>query len=103
MRHSPDIQIGIDVAVVHEVADRISAAAELIDDAVSNHLAKLVFGGASAGRAHAARGDALRSGLDRLAAELAQWARSTVEIAVVLRVAADRYVAAELAAASRIA
>ncbi len=93
----------IDVAAVHAVANRIDAATELIDDAVANHLARLAFGGALAGRAHTARGDALRGGLDRLAAELSQWSRAAVEIAVALRAGADRYAEADLYAAARIA
>jgi Excreted virulence factor EspC, type VII ESX diderm len=94
---------GVDVAVVHAVADRLGAAAEIIDDALSDHLARLAFGGASAGRSHSARGDALRAGLDRLAAELSQWSRAAVEIAVALRAGADRYADTELYAAARIA
>jgi hypothetical protein len=93
----------IDVAAVRAVADRIDAATELIDDAVANHLARLTFGGALAGRAHTARGDALRGGLDRLAAELSQWSRAAVEIAVALRAGADRYAEADVYAAARIA
>ena len=94
---------GVDVAAVHAVADRLGAAAEIIDGAVSDHLARLAFGGASAGRSHTARGEALRAGLNRLAAELSQWSRATVEIAVALRAGADRYTDTELYAAARIA
>jgi hypothetical protein len=94
---------GVDVAAVRAVADRFGAAAELINGAVSNHLARLSFGGATAGRAHVARGDALRTGLERLAAEFSQWSRAADEIAVALRVGADRYADAELYAAARIA
>jgi uncharacterized protein YukE len=93
----------IDVAAIHAVADRIDAAAELIDDAVANHLARLAFGGALAGRAHTARGEALRGRLDRLAAELSQWSRAAVEIAAALRAGADRYAEADEYAAARIA
>ena len=98
-----DTGSSIDVVGVHAVADRIGAAADLIDDAVANHLARLTFGGSSAGRAHTARGEALRAGLDRLAAELSQWSRAAVEIAVALRAGADRYADADLYAAARIA
>jgi hypothetical protein len=94
---------GVDVAAVRAVADRFSAAADLIDDAVDNHLARLTFGGACAGRAHVARGDALRAGLQRLAAELSHWSRAAGEIAIALRGGADRYADAELYAAARIA
>ncbi len=94
---------GIDVAAVYAVADRFCAAAELIDDAVGNHLARLAFGGACAGRGYAPRGDALRRGLDRLAGELSQWSRAAVEIAVALRAGANRYGDADRDAAARIA
>lgn len=94
---------GIDCAAVHAVADRFGAAAELIDGAVCDHLARLAFGGSSAGRAYTARGDALRAGLERLATELSQWSRAAGEIAVVLRANANRYADADVYAAARIA
>jgi hypothetical protein len=92
-----------DSRAVNGVADQLGAAAEIIDGAVGNHLAQLAFGGASAGRAHAARGDALRVELERLATELSRWSRASVEIAVALRSGADRYDEADLYAAARIA
>jgi hypothetical protein len=88
---------------VYRVADQLGAAAELIDGAVGDHLARLTFSGASAGRAHTARGNALRVELERLATQLSQWSRASVEIAVALRAGADRYADAELYAAARIA
>jgi hypothetical protein len=94
---------GIDTAAVYAIADRFGAAAELIDGAVYDHMASLAFGGSSAGRAHTARGDALRGALDRLAGELSQWSRAAVEIAVALRASANRYADADLYAAARIA
>ena len=93
----------IDVPATYRVADQFAIAAELIDRAVSDHLARLAFSGASAGRAHTARGDALRVELERLAAELSQWSRASAEIAAALRASADRYADAELYAAARIA
>lgn len=94
---------GIDVAAVRAVADQFEAAAELLDRAAGDHLARLTFGGHSAGRAYAARGDALRVVLQHLAAELAQWSRAAGEIAAALRAGAGRYADAELYAAARIA
>ena len=88
---------------MHRIADQFGAAAELIDRACSDHLARLAFSGASAGRAHTARGDALRVELERLAAGLSQWSRASVEIAAALRASANRYADAELYAAARIA
>jgi hypothetical protein len=93
----------IDTSAVHAVADRFGAAAELIDGSVCDHMARLAFGGPSAGRAHTARGDALRGALDRLTGELSQWSRAAVEIAVALRVSANRYADADVYAAARIA
>ena len=93
---------GVDVAAVRAVANRFDATAEIIDGAARNHLASLTFGGATAGRAHIARGDALSTALERLAAEVWQWSRATSEIAVALRASADRYADAELRAAARI-
>lgn len=94
---------GVDVAAVYAVADQLGVAAEMIDDAVANHLTWLAFNGARAGQAHAACGDALRSALERLAAELSRWSRATAEIGAALRAGADRYADADLYAAARIA
>jgi Excreted virulence factor EspC, type VII ESX diderm len=94
---------GIDPAAVHAIADRFAAAAELIDDAVYDHMACLTFGGSSAGRAHVARGDALRGALDRLTAEMSQWSRAAGEIVVALRASVNRYADADVYAAERIA
>jgi Excreted virulence factor EspC, type VII ESX diderm len=98
-----DSRTGVDVAAVHRVAAQLRGAAELIDAAVSDHLAGLTFSGATAGRAHTARGDALRAQLDQLVAELSQWSRASVAITIALRSAAERYADAELYAAARIA
>jgi hypothetical protein len=103
VRHATFARTGVDVAAVRRVADQLGAAAELIDRAVGDHLARLAFSGATAGRAHTARGDALRVELERLAAQLSQWSRASVEIAFALRAGADRYADAELYAAARIA
>lgn len=94
---------GIDVAAVFSVADQVHAAAELIDDAVTDHLARLTFAGANAGRDYTARGDALRAALDRQMAELSRWSRAAVEIAVALRASAGRVADADRYAAARIA
>ncbi|BBZ73658.1 hypothetical protein MPRS_47510 [Mycobacterium paraseoulense] len=93
----------IDVAATHQIADQFRAAADLLDRALSDQLGRLAFGGAAAGRAHTARGDALRVELDRLTAEVAQWSRASTEIATALRASADRYADAEMYAAERIA
>jgi hypothetical protein len=97
------VATGVDVAAVYAVADQLSHAAEMIDDAVANHLTWLAFTGALAGRAHTARGDALCSAMERLAAELSRWSLATAEIGAALRAGADRYADADVYAAARIA
>jgi hypothetical protein len=92
-----------DSSTVLRVADQLGAAAELLDRAVADHLARLAFGGACAGRAHATSGDALRVQLERLTADVTQWSRAAAEMAAALRAGADRYADAELYAAARIA
>ncbi|WP_243632960.1 hypothetical protein [Mycobacterium uberis] len=57
-----DTSIGI--VTVHAVVDRLSAAAEHIDDTIADHLTKLAFRDASVGRVLLAHGEALRAGLD---------------------------------------
>ena len=102
-RHTAFGSTGVDVAAVHRVADQLSASADLINAAVGDHLAGLAFSGSCAGRAYTARGDALRGELERLATQLSQWSRASVEIAEALRGGADRYAEADLYAAARIA
>lgn len=92
----------IDIAAVRAVANRFDAGAEALNGAVRTRLAGLAFGGATAGQAHLARGDALRATLGRLTGELAAWGRAATEIATALRVGADRYAEADLRGASRI-
>lgn len=103
MRFERFAPTGVDVAAVHRVADQLSAAAELVNGAAGDHLARLAFSGASAGRAYTARGDALRGELERLATQLTQWSRASAEISEALRAGVDRYADADLYAAARIA
>ena len=51
---------------------------------------------------HAARGDALRTAVDRVVDGLREWSRATAEIASALRVSADRYADADARAARRV-
>ncbi|MGH3969123.1 MAG: type VII secretion target [Mycobacterium sp.] len=92
----------VDVAALRAVANRFDASAEAIGDAARTQLARLAFGGATAGQAHLARGDALRAALGRLTGELSQWAQAATEIATALRVGAERYAEADLRGAARI-
>jgi hypothetical protein len=92
----------VDVAALRTVANRFDDAAQLIDGAVRSHFGSLAFDGATAGRAYVGHGDALRLALNRLAGDLAQWARATSEIAAALRASADHYIEADLSAAARV-
>ncbi len=92
----------VDAAGVRTVASRFDDTAQLIDDAVRTHLARLAFDGAAAGRAYTGHGDALRVALNRLAGGLSQWTRASVEIATALRASAERYAEADLSAAGRV-
>jgi hypothetical protein len=97
----PDVA-RVDVAALHAVARQYEAAADIVDAAVRTHLTGLVFGGATAGRAHVARGDALRTAVDHVVDQLRQWSRAAAEIAAALRASADRYAEADAHAASRV-
>ncbi len=92
----------LDIVVMRMIANRFDASAQLIEAAAQINLSRLTFSGATAGRAHIGRGDALRASLDQLTAEVSQWARASSEIAVALRAAADRYADAELRNVTRI-
>jgi uncharacterized protein YukE len=92
----------VEVGALRSAANQFDATAQLIDAAARTDLSQLSFNGATAGRAHLGRGDALHASLDRLGADLAQWSRATAEIAAALRAAADRYADAELRSAARI-
>jgi hypothetical protein len=92
----------VEVGALRSAANQFDATAQLIDAAARTDLSQLSFNGATAGRAHLGRGDALHTSLNRLGTDLAQWSRATAEIAAALRVAADRYADAELRSAARI-
>ena len=91
----------VDVAALLAVARQYEACADIVDGAVRTHL-NFAFDGAGAGRMHTARGDALRSAVDRIADQLWQWSRTNREIALVLRMSADRYAEADARAARRV-
>lgn len=92
----------IDVAAVRAVANRLEDAALAVDAAARTQLGRLAFGGAVAGQAHPARGDALHTALGRLTGELTNWARAAGEIAAALRAGAERCADADRHGAARI-
>ncbi|MGE2832410.1 type VII secretion target [Mycobacterium sp. SMC-4] len=92
----------VDAAAVRAAAREYDAASALIDAAVRNHVSALAFGGATAGRAYLAHGDALCRAVDNVATGLRQWSRAAAEIAAALHACADRYRDADLRAADRV-
>jgi Excreted virulence factor EspC, type VII ESX diderm len=92
----------VDVAALLTVARQYDTVAQIIDDAVRDHLAGLAFGGACAGRMHVARGEALRSAVDDIVMQVRGWSRAATEIAATLRDSADRYAQADARAADRV-
>lgn len=92
----------VDVAALLGVAREYETVAEIVDNAVRTHLSGLVFDGATAGRMHVARGDALRGAVDDIVGQLQNWSRAANEIASTLRTSADRYVDADSRAARRV-
>ncbi|MFG1930297.1 type VII secretion target [Mycobacterium sp. NPDC048908] len=92
----------VDIAALHAIARQYEAVADAVESAVRTHLSGLMFGGATAGRMHVARGDALRASVDRVVEQLMQWSRAATEIAVSVRTSADRYAEADAIAARRL-
>jgi hypothetical protein len=62
----------------------------------------LAFDGASAGRLHVARGEAVRCAVDQVVGQLGGWSRAATEIASTLRAAVDRYAEADSRSARRV-
>jgi uncharacterized protein YukE len=94
--------VRVDVAAVVGIARQYEAAAEIVDSAVRTHLSSPAFGAATAGRRHAAHGEALRDAVDDVVDQLRQWSRAAAEIAWALRASADRYADADARAARRV-
>jgi hypothetical protein len=92
----------VDVAAVLAVAWQYEMAGDAIDSAVRTHLSGLAFGGAQAGRLHAARGDAVHVALGHVSEGLRAWARACAEIGSALRASADRYAEADVSAGRRV-
>lgn len=92
----------VDTVVVRAMAQEFTTAADILAEAARKHMAHFDFGGATAGRAYAGRGDALRDALLGVALSMREWSRAAAEIATVLNVSADRYQDADAAAAGRL-
>jgi hypothetical protein len=92
----------VDVMAVLDVARGYDAIADMIDAVLDAHLAHSSFDGAVAGRAHAARGDAVRNAIGQLADQLLTWSRASAEIGSALRVSADGYAGVDALGARRL-
>jgi hypothetical protein len=92
----------VDLPALLDIARQYQAAADIVDGAVRTHLSGLAFDGATAGRMHVARGDAVRAAINHIVDQLRQWSRASTEIAAALRASADRYADADVRAARRV-
>jgi len=92
----------VDPASLRAVARQFEASGDVVNTAIRTQMARLAFDGSFAGRMHVAHGDALRGAWAQLADDLSAWSRACGEIAIVLRVSADRYADAEASSASRV-
>ncbi|AQT81406.1 hypothetical protein B1R94_22350 [Mycolicibacterium litorale] len=88
----------VDTAAMRIAAQRFDAVAGVLG---GMPLTRLEFDGTVAGAVHTAHGNALRSAVERLVGQVAQWSRAAEEVAYALRMTADRYSDAELRAAVR--
>ena len=88
----------VDPTALRAAAQRMDAAADVVDAVIGNRLGDLQFDGAVAGRTHTAAGVAVRARMDRLVAAMAQWAAVARETGAALRAGAEMYADAELRA-----
>jgi hypothetical protein len=89
----------VDLALMHAAADRIDAAADLLQDVVDTQLRALRFDGTAAGRAHRADGDAVCAAVRGTVAGTARWTRAARDLACALRAGAQAHAGAEQQAA----
>jgi len=92
----------VDVTALLGVAGEYDAAADAVEAVVRTQLAGLVFGDASAGRMHVARGEAVRIAVDGVVDRLRAWSRASAEIAAALRTSAHRYDEADVRSGRRV-
>jgi len=85
----------VDVDALRVAAQRLDAAADQLQSALSGHLGGLQFDAAVAGLRHVAAGGAVRAAVDQLLADVALWQHAARETAAALRAGADRYTETE--------
>ncbi len=92
----------VDIAALSGIARQFEIVADIVDSAARQHLSGAAFNGATAGRIHVGRGDAIRAAVDHIGDQLHQWSRASAEIGAVLRTSAQRYSDADARAADRV-
>ena len=85
----------VDPAALRAAAQRMDAAADIVTAALRTRLGGLQFDASVAGLGYAEAGGAVRAGVDRLVADMTQWADVARETAAALSAGADRYAEAE--------
>jgi len=85
----------VDPPALRAAAQRLDAAADIVVAALRTRLDGLQFDASVAGRAHAVAGGSVRTAVDRLVADMAQWASVARETAAALNAGADLYADAE--------
>lgn len=94
--------VRVDAATLQGAAHGYRAAAEIVNTAIRTHLSTLTFDSSTAGRAHAARGGALRAAVEEAVDHLRRWSAASTEIAAALQTTADRYSQADIRAGRRL-
>ena len=87
--------MSVDPAALQAAALRMDTAADNVLGILRANLADLRFDAAMAGSDYAAAGAGVREVLDRLVADMTQWAVAARETGAALRVGADWYADAE--------
>jgi hypothetical protein len=90
----------VDPAALLVAAQRMDTAADIMLATLRTRLAGLQFDGSVAGRAHAPAGDAVRTAVDRVVADVARWASVARETGAALRTGAQVYADGELRSAA---
>lgn len=86
----------IDVSALRGAASRFDASADALGRIADT---RPTFGAATAGRAHVAHGEAVRTSVERLGDDIRAWARADGETASALRTSADRFAESDTRAA----
>lgn len=87
----------VELAAIRAISAEFDRVADLL---TPKSVLRTGFGGAVAGRDHVVDGEAVRRAFDQIGADLGQWARAAAEVGSGLRVGAQRYAGADLAAAA---